>query len=148
MVRPKRYWVYRIVHFAVRIVLKFLIKLDTSGVKPLPRTGAVTASIDSSDGLACSLHKISRASCVGFEINNLPIAKEAVEFAEMEELDPVELALYGGEEYELVITVNPTLLKKLGKVPLIKIGRVTKEKAIILNSGKEALQIEEKMTTF
>jgi thiamine-monophosphate kinase len=109
----------------------------------LAQTGAVSASIDSSDGLAWSLHEISRASGVGFEINNLPIAEEAIEFAKMHKLDPVELALYGGEEYELVITVKPRLWKKLSeKVSLIKIGRVTKEKALVSKVGKKTFPIE------
>lgn len=43
----------------------------------LCQTDAVTASIDSSDGLAWSLHEIARASKVGFLIDSLPIAKEA-----------------------------------------------------------------------
>jgi thiamine-monophosphate kinase len=109
----------------------------------LAQTGAVSASIDSSDGLAWSLHEISQASGVGFEINNLPIAEEAIEFAKMHKLNPVELALYGGEEYELVITVKPRLWKKLSeKVSLIKIGRVTKEKALVSKVGKKTFPIE------
>ena len=40
----------------------------------LAQTGAITASIDSSDGLAWSLHEISKASNVGFLIDNLPVA--------------------------------------------------------------------------
>jgi len=109
----------------------------------LAQTGAVSASIDSSDGLAWSLHEISRASGVGFEINNLPIAEEAIEFAKMHKLDPVELGLYGGEEYELVITVKPRLWKKLSeKVSLIKIGRVTKEKVLVSEVGKKTFPIE------
>jgi thiamine-monophosphate kinase len=109
----------------------------------LAQTGAVTASIDSSDGLAWSLHEISRASGVGFEISSLPLAEEAVEFAKMHQLDPVELGLYGGEEYELVVTVKPRLWKKVSEsVSLIKIGRVTKEKAVVLKSGKKTFPIE------
>ena len=109
----------------------------------LAQTGAVSASIDSSDGLAWSLHEISQASGVGFEINNLPIAEEAIEFAKMHKLDSVELALYGGEEYELVITVKPRLWKKLSeKVSLIKIGRVTNEKALVSKVGKKTFPIE------
>lgn len=64
----------------------------------LSQIKAVTASIDSSDGLAWSLHEIARASKVGFLINKLPIADEAEKFAETHNLDPLELALYGGEE--------------------------------------------------
>jgi len=40
----------------------------------LAKTGAVTASIDSSDGLAWSLHEIRHASNVGFIIDAPPIA--------------------------------------------------------------------------
>jgi len=111
----------------------------------LAKTGAVTASIDSSDGLAWSLHEISKASHVGFLIDKLPIAEEAKQLAEMHKLDPIELSLYGGEEYELVVTVKPLLWKKVGKrVPLIRIGRVTKEKTLILKVGKKAFLIEAK----
>jgi len=43
--------------------------------------------------------EISKASGVGFLIDAIPIAQEAKEFAEIHDLDPIELALYGGEEY-------------------------------------------------
>jgi thiamine-monophosphate kinase len=88
------------------------------------------------------LHEISRASGVGFEINNLPLAEEANEFAKMHKLDPIELCLYGGEEYELVVTVKPRLWKKVSeKVSLIRIGRVTKEKSLVLKVGKKTFPI-------
>jgi len=109
----------------------------------LAQTGAVTASIDSSDGLAWSLHEISRASNVGFIIDKLPIAEEAQQLARIHRLDPVELCLYGGEEYELVVTVKPRLWKKaLKEVPLIRIGRVIKEKTLIYKIGKKTFPIE------
>jgi len=111
----------------------------------LAQTGAVTASIDSSDGLAWSLHEISRASQVGFLIDSLPIDEDAERFAKMHNLDSIELSLYGGEEYELVVTAKPMLWKKIRKkVSLMRIGRVTKEKTLILKIGKEAFPIEAK----
>ena len=73
----------------------------------LAESGAVSASMDSSDGLAWSLHELGRLSNVGFCLNNVPVAPEAAEFAELNGLDASELALYGGEEYELVLTVKP-----------------------------------------
>jgi len=109
----------------------------------LAQTGAVTASIDSSDGLAWSLHEISRASHIGFQIDKLPIAEEARKLSKTHKLNPTELCLYGGEEYELVITVKPKLWKKVCKrVPLIKIGRVTKDKTLALKAGEKAFPIE------
>jgi len=109
----------------------------------LAETSAATAAIDSSDGLAWSLHEISRASHVGFLIDKLPIAEEARKLAKIHKIDPIELSLYGGEEYELVVTVKPKLWKKASKkVSLIRIGRVIKEKTLILKVGKKAFPIE------
>jgi len=104
----------------------------------LSETGGLTASIDSSDGLAWSLYELSEASNVGFIINNLPIAWEAAEFAKTHNLDPLELSLYGGEEYELVVTVKSELWEKAKKAveevgtSLTKIGVATEEKEIKL----------------
>jgi len=101
-------------------------------------TKAVSAAIDSSDGLAWSLHEIARASGVGFLIDRLPIAKEVEAFARINKLDPLELALYGGEEYELVLTVNPKLWSKAEKAVkevggrLLPIGKATGTRKIIL----------------
>jgi thiamine-monophosphate kinase len=109
----------------------------------LAQTGAISASIDSSDGLAWSLHEISKASHVGFLIDRFPIAEETKQFAAMHNLDSLELCLYGGEEYELVVTVKPTLWIKARKnVPLIRIGRVIKQKNLVLKTGKKKLPIE------
>ena len=72
----------------------------------LADSGAATASIDSSDGLAWSLYELSKASGVGFLIKNLPIDAGAARFAELAKLNPTDLALYGGEEFNLVVTVK------------------------------------------
>jgi thiamine-monophosphate kinase len=103
----------------------------------LAEAGAATSSIDSSDGLARSLYDLSRSSGLGFRVTRLPISKSARSFAEHNSLDPGALALYGGEEYELVFTVNPEkfgkardALRKVG-CTLIEIGETTKEKEII-----------------
>jgi thiamine-monophosphate kinase len=109
----------------------------------LAETHTITASIDSSDGLAWSLHEISKASHVGFIIENLPIAEEAKQFAKMQKIDPTELCLYGGEEYELVVTVKHNLWKKASeKVPLIQIGHATKKKTLTLMAGEKTIPIE------
>lgn len=103
----------------------------------LARSGAVSASIDSSDGLAMSLHDLSRSSRVGFRVENLPWSKEAKEFSEIHGLNLSDLVLYGGEEYEIVFTVKPEFLDvakaalaALG-CELYEIGVATREKKII-----------------
>jgi thiamine-monophosphate kinase len=107
----------------------------------LSHTRAATAVIDSSDGLAWSLHEIARASNVGFLIDKLPTAEEAREFAETNGFDPSEFTLYGGEEYELVLTIEPSHWRKAQKAveevggTLLPIGEVTAERRILLEIG-------------
>jgi len=114
----------------------------------LAQSKAATASIDSSDGLAWSLHEISRASNVGFRLNKLPIAPEVERFANIHGFDPVELALYGGEEYELLVTIKPRLWQEAKKAvetvggSLIKMGLVTKEKQLLLKTDGKLVSIE------
>ena len=114
----------------------------------LAQTQAATASIDSSDGLAWSLHEISRASNVGFLIDNLPIAHKAEKFAKIHGLNLVELTLYGGEEYELLVTIRPKLWQDAKKAvenvggSLIRIGRVTEEKTLLLKTVEKTASIE------
>lgn len=114
----------------------------------LARTGAATSSIDVSDGLAWSLHELSQASNTGFIIDHLPVAPEAEQFAELHGFDPNELALYGGEEYEILVTVKPELWTGASKAvetvggQLIKIGVATEEKKLVLKTGGKALRID------
>ncbi len=110
----------------------------------LGRSGAVSASIDSSDGLAWSLHEIGKMSNVGFLVQSVPVADEVRRFAEFNHLDPMELALYGGEEYELVVTVKPkgwvdaeAAVEAAGG-SLLPIGKVTKDTQMLLDvDGKK-----------
>ena len=107
----------------------------------LAESGLSTSSMDSSDGLAISLYDLSRSSNVGFRIENLPITPEANKFAELHRLNPDNLVLYGGEEYELVFTIDPEkidnakiALKKLG-ISIQLLGVATKQKDIVLAKG-------------
>lgn len=110
----------------------------------------VTAAIDSSDGLAWSLNEIAEASNIGFVIDKLPIAEEAEEFAKSNKLDSAELALYGGEEYELVLTVKQEGWKKAKQATadigseLLPIGKVTAGRSIVLSAKGKTCSIEAK----
>jgi thiamine-monophosphate kinase len=77
----------------------------------LAYSGALTASIDSSDGLAWSLHELSNMSKVGIQIQHVPISEAAENFASSYGYNPTDLALYGGEEYNLVVTVRSNRLQ-------------------------------------
>ena len=114
----------------------------------LSHSGAVSASIDSSDGLAWSLHEIGKMSDVGFIVNSVPVADEVRRFAEFNHLDPLELALYGGEEYELVVTIKPkewvnaeTAVEAVGG-RLLPIGKVTKDRQVLLDVDGQKHVIE------
>ncbi len=80
---------------------------------PKPKLGlglavsrCLSSSIDSSDGLAISLHDISEMSGVGIRLTELPYARGLEGFASRNSYSAEELALYGGEEYEIVGTVS------------------------------------------
>lgn len=114
----------------------------------LAKTCATTASIDSSDGLAWSLHEISRASNVGFIIDAPPIAQETYRFAKLHNLDPLELSFYGGEEYELIVTIKPEHWRRVKEAVvqqggnLLKIGKTTAEKTLLVKHRSKLVKIE------
>lgn len=93
--------------------------------------GGVTSSTDSSDGLARSLHELSRASGVGFRVERPPVDPGAQEFARLSDSDLFEMVFYGGEEYELVFTLDKDMLlhadESMRRVSgrIIPIGRAT-----------------------
>jgi thiamine-monophosphate kinase len=87
--------------------------------KPSPRlrlglalAGLLSSSMDSSDGLAISLHTISEMSEVGVRLTDLPYSGGLEDFAALNSYSAEELALYGGEEYEIVGTVDKGRLRE------------------------------------
>jgi thiamine-monophosphate kinase len=94
---------------------------------PTPRVAAgqwlsehgITTAIDISDGLAADLAHICAASHVGVQLDAdaLPIDPDVTTVAKQVGRDPQNLALFGGEDYELLFTVPadraPTLAQEL-----------------------------------
>lgn len=84
---------------------------------PNPRVGAgrflarcgVSSMDDISDGLASEMHEICGASGVGCLIRreDVPIDPRVREVAGKAGIDPLEWALFGGEDLELVFTAGP-----------------------------------------
>jgi thiamine-monophosphate kinase len=126
----------------------FLPKARLAEGLALSGCGVVSASIDSSDGLAWSLHELAGLSNVGFLLDSIPVADEVKHFATVNHLDSLELALYGGEEYELVVTIKPNGWTKAkaaveavgGK--LLPIGRVTEDKQVLVDVEGKRRAIE------
>lgn len=113
----------------------------------LAQSQVASACIDSSDGLAWSLYELSKASNVGFVLDTLPTAYQTREFARVHNLNPAELTLYGGEEYELLATIPSKSWQHAQKAvenvggSLIKIGNVTKEKTLLYRHDQKTFSI-------
>lgn len=86
--------------------------LEDAGVKP-------TSMIDISDGLASELFHISRQSQLGIRIyeDKIPIDQLAYETAIEFKLDPITCALNGGEDYELLFSIDQADQEKIKKHP-------------------------------
>lgn len=90
-----------------------------------------TAMIDISDGLASELFHICTQSNVGafVEEGKVSIKPEAYELAIKFNLDPITCALNGGEDYELLFTVDPKDLEKVKYMPnVFLIGDIVEAK--------------------
>jgi thiamine-monophosphate kinase len=103
---------------------------------------AATSSMDSSDGLAYTLNGMAKASGVGFAVDSLPLSNGAMAFAKLHGLDPNGLALFGGEEYEIVYTIKQggwSFAEKAARDAggeLIRIGEVVNGKGVFLRDHK------------
>jgi thiamine-monophosphate kinase len=75
----------------------------------LARRGLATAMIDLSDGVATDLFHICRASRVGarLEARRVPVSPLVQAAAPWFHRDPLDLALKGGEDYQLLFTSPP-----------------------------------------
>lgn len=111
-------------------------------LQPEPRVGwglllgeqqLATAMIDISDGLSSDLNHLCAESKVGALIDAacIPIDPLVTEITGRRALDPLMLALHGGEDFELLFTVaseNVGLLpRRVDGVSVCRIGEITSE---------------------
>jgi len=102
--------------------------------KFLAENQLASSMIDLSDGIASDIKRISEQSKVGARIltESIPISKEMKELVNSFGEDPLEFALYGGEDYELLFTVRKqdlerlTTLKESLNTPISHIGEIVK----------------------
>lgn len=78
-----------------------------------------TAMIDVSDGLSSDALHLAKSSNVGVTLheNKMPIDYTTMNLAEELNLNPITCALNGGEDYELLFTINQKDYDKLKKDP-------------------------------
>lgn len=132
----------------------FTKKAIRSVFRPMPKlefgiSNSFTSAMDSSDGLSTTLVEMAKQSKKKFVITNLPAGKDLFEFAAKNRLNPLDLILNGGEEYEIVATVSRKNLhrvrktaKKL-KVPLFEIGFVTSGRGVFLKKERSLIKIKD-----
>jgi len=97
-------------------------------------SGVANAAVDVSDGLGKELHLLSKMSGVRIEISSarLPIREEVFNVAEALSLNPVEVGLFSGEEFELIFTVSPERVFDIN-FDFTVIGRVEKGTGVYLD---------------
>jgi thiamine-monophosphate kinase len=109
-----------------------------------------SSMIDTSDGLSTDLAHICKASGVGAIVwaTKIPAVKIPRELQRLS-LDPLDLALHGGEDYELLFTMakkfSGRLLRKIKGVPVTVIGEITREKnVVLLGADRKSVSLQTK----
>ena len=119
-----------------------------SAARALATSGVVTAMMDLSDGIATDLHRLCLASGVGAIIQRALLPIDPVVDAACRWLaapdnnnDPLQLALQGGEDFELLFTAPPaaadTLRARLAPLPVTRIGQITTETDVLLRENDD-----------
>jgi thiamine-monophosphate kinase len=109
-------------------------RLELGGI--LREKSLAIAMIDTSDGLSTDLAHICQESGTGAELDAALIPRARVG-QPSREVD-LDLALHGGEDYELLFTVPPgkRIPPYIAGVPLTQIGVVTRQQGILLRNSQ------------
>ena len=102
----------------------------------------VHAMMDLSDGLSTDLSRLCARSNVGAVIDDVPVAQSARAMAIAREEDPVDYALAGGEDFELLAAIDARaftylqqrFIKRFGR-QLYRIGTVRKGSGLVVRKG-------------
>ena len=110
--------------------------------RTLREKGLATAMIDTSDGLSTDLAHICEESHVGAELDAELIPRARV-CNPAREVD-LDLALHGGEDYELLFTAAPgkRIPAKIAGVAVTQIGVITSRRKMLLRSESIAREIK------
>lgn len=105
-----------------------------------------TAMIDISDGLSSEIIHICKQSNVGAELyeNKIPLDPQVISTCEEFNIDSTTIALNGGEDYELLMTIDQSDFEKIkGNPNLTVIGYITeKERGMnLITRGEQVVPI-------
>lgn len=100
------------------------------------------AAIDLSDGLGLDLHRLCGASGVGaaIEANRLPFATDHAALAEALDLDPLDAALGGGEDYVLLFSL-PADIEPLVRFDATEVGTLSAEDGVLLQRDGKTMEM-------
>jgi thiamine-monophosphate kinase len=107
----------------------------------LARNRAATACMDLSDGLADGVRQIAGSSNVGITLDGetVPVAEDVRRWHEARDRRPLDAAIAGGDDYELLFTVRPAhqgrlrgVQRLLGDLSMTRIGVVTRDRALVV----------------
>jgi len=98
----------------------------------LAKNRLATAMMDLSDGLSSDLPRLCSESGVGARVKASSLSRVARDDAK----NATELALNGGDDYELLFAVHPKNANKIGTrfrgLPLTHIGEITREQKVLV----------------
>jgi thiamine-monophosphate kinase len=106
----------------------------------LREKGLASAMIDTSDGLSTDLAHICEESGVGAELQTVTIPRAQVGKGPQEV--ELELALHGGEDYELLFTARPNkrIPSRIAGIAITQIGQIQRGRKISLRDKAGAVR--------
>lgn len=108
------------------------------------------AAIDISDGLVTDLSRITKAAGVGAELyqQKIPLSRPLRQFCREWGFDAWDLALHGGEDYELLLCAPPHKAERLVQLAQTQlgqtwytVGKIIKEQRIYLHTEKGSQEV-------
>jgi thiamine-monophosphate kinase len=134
--------------------LKAIETLLLRQMLPQPRVGwgivlgeerLASAMIDISDGLSSDIAHLCEESNAGalIDASSLPIDRDVSTLCGRRALDPLMLALHGGEDFELLFTVRPDdvarVPKRVDGIAISRIGEITNQSGAVRIAEKNRL---------
>jgi len=100
-------------------------------------SSCATSALDISDGLSSDIFHMSNQSRVGIviESKNIPLSNNFLRFCKKYNYDPINYSLSGGEDYEILFTLNPKAKAK-NPTKYFCIGKVVTKRGVWVDGKK------------